>query len=99
MRESDIEAQAKDYLGLRGWWVAPKPAFPRGLPDIVAYRQDRALLIEIKRPGKTWSPAQKRVAERLAAVGTTVWLCHSLEDVAKVESDATGRPSYLKEEP
>ncbi len=63
--ESDIQAEIVDALRLAGWFVTvtSQDRSSRrqlsGLPDLLAFRDDKTLLIECKRPGETLHGSQR----------------------------------------
>ena len=89
LTEADIESQIRDYLAVKGFLVLPKPAFPRGQPDILAVKDNRVLFVEIKRPDKRASlgPAQKRWQQRLEAYGCTYQVWTSLEEAIEQQKE------------
>jgi|SRR5436309_13217310 len=56
MRESEVETRVRKYLAENGYQVLPR--YERTGPDIVAKKDDRKLLVEVKgdRPGHKSSP-------------------------------------------
>lgn len=79
--ERDVErafVQAADRAG--GW--APKLVSPgnSGMPDRVAVMADGEIrLVELKAPGKSPRPLQRRMFDRLAAKGHPVVVIDSIE--------------------
>ena len=74
--ERDVEAKfCKKVKAIGGWplkFVSPGMS---GVPDrLVLLPDGRACFAEIKKPGKTMRPLQKRVAEKIERLGFKVWL-------------------------
>lgn len=85
--ETEIMRQIRDYLRLKGWLVYRNHqtlGSTRGVPDLTAIKDDRAVWIEVKRPGGRLSKHQQRFRdEMLSHCGEHVRyiLAYSLEDV------------------
>jgi hypothetical protein len=55
-----------------------------GFPDLLAFRRDRYLLIEMKRPGSYQSPEQKAFEETMKTCGVAYHVVRSVDDAAKI---------------
>jgi hypothetical protein len=95
--ERDVAAIVTDYLSLKGWLVIRTEAnavrsgtqnkrgiVPVGEPDARAYRNDKALHLEFKRPGAKPSNQQTLRHRYLEQFGIKVHVVRSLEDIAAI---------------
>ena len=63
LKESEIQAQIRDYLRWNGWFVVKihqSLGSYRGIADLYALRGGQHVWIEVKRPGGRQSEYQKR---------------------------------------
>ena len=85
--ESDIKKQVKDYLSLKGYFhfhiLQGLGAF-RGIPDIIAIKNNRVLFLEIKRPGGKQSEHQKQFQLFIEGHGGEYYTMKSLDDLIKI---------------
>lgn len=85
--ENDIKKQVKDYLSLKGYFhfylLAGMGAY-KGIPDIIAIKNNRVLFLEIKRPGGKQSEHQKQFQVDIEGQGGEYYVIMSLEDLIKV---------------
>lgn len=84
IKESDIRRQIQDYLRWTGWTVLyhlQGLGSMRGMSDLQALKDGRAVFIEVKRPGGRQSEAQKKFQELVEAAGFEYVLAKSVEDV------------------
>lgn len=83
MRESTIEKQVTAYAKANGWlcfkWTSPSN---RGVPDRVFFRKGKILLVEFKATGKSPTPLQALIHERLSKQGFPV---HVIDDATDIE--------------
>jgi Holliday junction resolvase len=75
-----------DYLRLNGWWANATHSgryhpTTKGVPDILAIREGKALFVEVKASGDQVSPTQHDVQTDLQAHGAIVVTATRLEDV------------------
>ncbi len=86
----DLEAQARQYLELRGWLVVcthddhHPPAEP-GVTDHIAARPGVLLLLEYKTGRDKLRPAQIEFADRAIRCGLEVHEIRSLDDVIRLD--------------
>ena len=52
-----------------------------GIPDLLCFRDGRALAIEAKLPGNKPTAVQARQHKRLTAAGVPVWVVHSVDEL------------------
>lgn len=85
--ENDIKKQVKDYLSLKGYFhfylLAGMGAY-RGIPDIIAIKNNRVLFLEIKRPGGKQSEYQKQFQLDIEGQGGEYYIVRCLEDIIKI---------------
>jgi hypothetical protein len=57
-----------------------------GMPDILGIQKESGRLvgIEVKKPGKTTTEAQKHMLETLEEYGAIVYVAHSVDDIAQL---------------
>ena len=84
MKESDIRKQIQDYLRWTGWEVfyhlQGLGSF-RGLSDLQALKNGRAVFIEVKTPRGRQSEYQKEFQRMVEAAGLECVLARGVEDV------------------
>lgn len=84
LKETDIRAQVRDYLRLRGWFVyynlAGLGAY-RGVSDLVAVKNGCTVWIELKQPKGQQSEFQKQFQADIEAAGGIYLVVRSLEDI------------------
>jgi len=86
--ENDIKLQCKQYLSLKGYFhfylLAGMGAY-KGIPDIVAIKNNRVLFLECKRPGKSiLSEYQKQFQADIENQGGEYYVVRCLEDLIKI---------------
>jgi len=86
--ENDIKKQVKDYLSLKGYFhfylLAGLGAY-KGIPDIIAIKNNRVLFLEIKRPvGWKHSDPQKQFMKDIEEYGGEYYLIKCLEDLIRI---------------
>ena len=85
--ENDIKKQAKDYLSLKGYFhfylLAGMGAY-KGIPDIIAIKNNRVLFLEIKRPGGKLSEYQRQFQADINGQGGEYYVIKSLDDLIKI---------------
>ena len=111
--ERDIKALCADYLALMGWHVVDTEAnavragttgkrgvVAPGEPDTRAFKGNRAIHIEYKRPLENLRPVQVTRHQYLAEFGIRVHIVRSLEDLkgvlmieAALETKPEGKPA------
>ena len=92
MREKDIERMLIDAVRKAGG-IAPKLVCPGldGMPDrLVLMPGGRAGFVELKAPGKTPRPLQRRRIRELKELGFTVCVADSAEGVAEAVREIEG---------
>ncbi|MCK4328307.1 hypothetical protein KAX02_00535 [candidate division WOR-3 bacterium] len=85
--ENDIKRQVKDYLSLKGYfhfYIMQGLGAYKGIPDIVAIKNNRVLFLEIKRPGGKQSGYQKQFQTDIEGQGGGYHIVKSLEDLIKI---------------
>ena len=84
LSESDIRAQVRDYLRMKGWFcfhlLAGLGCYP-GLSDLVAVKDGRVLFIELKTKTGRQGKKQKEFEADLTAHGGEYLLCRGIEDL------------------
>jgi len=84
MKESDIRKQIQDYLRWTGWTVLyhlQGLGSYRGMSDLQALKDGRAVFIEVKRPGGKQSDVQKKFQQTVEKAGFEYVLAKSVDDV------------------
>ena len=85
--ENDIKRQVKDYLSLKGYFhfylLAGMGAY-KGIPDIIAIKNNRVLFLEVKRPGGKLSEYQKQFQLDIEGQGGEYYVIKSLDDLIKI---------------
>lgn len=84
MLESQIQAKISEQLQSAGWIVLRAITRSiRGYPDLEAFRDGRAIFIEVKRPGKKPTPLQKYRMNQLRKAGFSVYVMDSPDELKK----------------
>lgn len=60
------------------------PFMPKGLPDVLAIRNGRAVWIEVKRPGERPTAVQYAMMDKLAAAGCVVDVATSIGEAREI---------------
>ena len=85
--ENDVKKQVKDYLSVKGYFhfymLAGMGAY-KGIPDIIAIKNNRVLFLEIKRPSGKQSEHQKVFQENIEGQGGEYYIVKSLDDLIKI---------------
>lgn len=84
LKESEIQAQIRDYLRWTGWFVVKihqSLGSYRGIADLYALRDGQHVWIEVKRPDGRQSEYQKRFQRDIEKHGGTYILARGIEDV------------------
>jgi hypothetical protein len=87
MTESDIESYLRDKIRAMGGkcWKFISPG-TGGVPDrIVLLPNGRMFFVELKAPGKTLRPLQRKRKEELQALGFSVYVFDSKDEVDLLE--------------
>jgi len=85
--ENDIKKQVKQYLSLKGYFhfhIMQGLGAYKGIPDIIAIKNNRVLFLEIKRPGGRQSDYQKQYQADIEGQGGEYYVIKSLEDLIKI---------------
>jgi len=85
--ENDVKKQVKQYLSLKGYFhfhIMQGLGAYRGIPDIIAIKNNRVLFLEIKRPGGRQSDYQKQFQADIEEHGGEYYLVKSLDDLVKI---------------
>ena len=85
--ENDVKRQVKDYLYLKGYFHFPilqGLGARKGIPDIIAIKNNRVLFLEIKRPGGKQSEHQKNFQAGIEGHGGRYYIVRSLDDLIKI---------------
>ena len=92
--ERDLQQAICERLALEGWcciqYAKPgthrqlKGVLPDGHPDVIAFRKDRYVMLEVKTATGRRSKGQKLFALYFAAYGITVHVVRSVEEALEV---------------
>ena len=85
--ENDIKLQVKQYLSLKGYFhfhILQGLGAYKGIPDIIAIKNNRVLFLEIKRPTGKQSEHQKQFQEDIEGQGGEYYIVRCLEDLIKI---------------
>ena len=85
--ENDIKRQVKDLLSLKGYFhfhILQGLGAYRGIPDIIAIKNNRVLFLEIKRPKGKQSEYQKQFQLFIEGQGGEYYIVKSLEDLVEI---------------
>lgn len=85
-KESTIQSNIAKALRKNGWLVNTNIA-PRGWPDIRAWKNGRAVFIEVKQPGKDLDPVQKIMKNRITKNSFEHYIMKNKNDVTKLLSN------------
>ena len=86
MREVDIQAQIRDYLRWKGWFVVKihqSLGSYRGIADLVAVKDGHTVWIEVKTPNGRLSKYQKQFRDDIRAHGGIYLVARSVDDIEK----------------
>lgn len=89
MKESDIQAQIRDYLRWTGWFcikIHQSLGSYRGIADLYAIRDGKHVWIEVKTARGKQSEYQKRFQRDIEAAGGEYILARGIEDVEHLDS-------------
>ena len=85
--ENDIKRAVKDYLSIRGYFhfhILQGLGAYKGIPDIIAIKNNRVLFLEIKRPKGKQSEHQKNFQLFIEGHGGEYYIVRSLDDLIKI---------------
>ena len=92
MKEKDIRKQIQEYLRWTGWFVfyhLQGLGSYRGMSDLQALKDGRAVFIEVKTPRGRQSEYQKKFQEMVETAGLEYVLARGVEDVEHLRLDKT----------
>jgi len=87
LSENEIKKQVKDYLNATGWFnfhVLQGMGAYKGIPDIIAIKNNRVLFLEIKRPGGKQSEHQRQFQIFIEGHGGEYCIIKCLDDLIKI---------------
>ena len=85
--ENDVKRQVKDYLSIKRYYHFPilqGLGAKRGIPDIIAIKNNRVLFLECKRPGGKQSEYQKQFQADIEGHDGEYYTVKSLDDLLKI---------------
>jgi len=85
--ENDVKKQVKQYLSLKGYFhfhILQGLGAYKGIPDIIAIKNNRVLFLEIKRPGGRQSDYQKQFQADIEGHGGEYYVIKSLDELVKI---------------
>ena len=85
--ENDVKRQVKDYLSIKKYYHFPilqGLGAKKGIPDIIAIKNNRVLFLEIKKPGGKQSEYQKQFQADIEGHGGEYYTVKSLDDLIKI---------------
>ena len=85
--ENDVKRQVKQYLSLKGYFhfhILQGLGAYKGIPDIIAIKNNRVLFLEIKRLGGKQSDYQKQFQADIEGQGGEYYIVKCLEDLIKI---------------
>ncbi len=85
--ENDVKKQVKQLLSLKGYFhfhVLQGLGAYKGIPDIIAIRNNRVLFLEIKRPKGRLSDYQKQFQSDIEGQGGEYYVIKCIEDLVKI---------------
>ena len=85
--ENDVKKMVKDYLSIKRYYHFPilqGLGAKRGIPDIIAIKNNRVLFLECKRPGGKQSEYQKQFQADIEGHGGEYYTVKSLDDLIKI---------------
>ncbi len=86
MKESDIQAQIRDYLRWKGWFVVKihqSLGSYKGIADLVAVKDGHTVWIEVKTPKGRLSKHQEQFRDDIWAHGGIYLVARSVEDIER----------------
>lgn len=84
IKESDIQAQIKQYLQYKGWYVVKihqSLGSVRGIADLYALKDGRHVWIEVKTARGRLSEYQEKFRDEIESHGGTYIVARGIEDV------------------
>ena len=84
MKESEIQAQVREYLRWSGWFVVKihqSMGSYKGIADLYAIRKARHVWIEIKRPKGKLSEHQEKFKRDIEAAGGEYIVARDIADI------------------
>lgn len=88
IKESDIQAQIKQYLQYHGWYVVKihqSLGSVRGIADLYALKDGRHVWIEVKTPRGRLSEYQEKFRNEIEGHGGTYMVARGIEDLEGIE--------------
>jgi len=85
--ENDVKKMVKDYLSIKRYYHFPilqGLGAKRGIPDIIAIKNNRVLFLECKRPGGKQSEYQKQFQADIEGHGGEYYIVKRYEDLIKI---------------
>jgi len=85
--ENDVKRQVKQLLSLKGYFhfhILQGLGAYRGIPDIIAIKNNRVLFLEIKRPTGKLSNYQKQFQTDIEGQGGEYYIIRSIDDLIKI---------------
>ena len=85
--ENDVKKQCKELLSIKGYYHFPilqGLGAKKGIPDIIAIKNNRVLFLEIKRPGGRQSEHQQQFQLDIEGHGGEYYVVKSLDDLIKI---------------
>ena len=85
--ENDVKRQVKDYLTIKGYFhfhILQGMGAYKGIPDIIAIKNNRVLFLEIKRPGGKQSEHQRQFQIFIEGHGGEYYIVKCLDDLIKI---------------
>lgn len=89
VKESDIQAQIKEYLLRKGWFVVKihqSLGCVKGIADLYAIKNGRSVWIEVKTPNGRLSEHQERFWSDVVNHGGIYIVARSVDDVINLEA-------------
>jgi len=87
IKENDVKKWVKQYLTLDGWFhfhILQGLGSFLGIPDIIAIKGGRVLLLEIKKPGGKLSPGQIIFRDMILSHGGEYYMIDDLDRLIEV---------------
>ena len=85
--ENDVKCAVKQLLSIKGYFHFPilqGLGAKRGIPDIIAIKNNRVLFLEIKRPGGKLTEHQQQFQADINGQGGEYYVIKSLDDLIKI---------------
>jgi len=86
--ENDVKKQVKQYLSLKGYFhfhILQGLGAYKGIPDIIAIKNNRVLFLEIKKPvGWKHSDPQKQFQKDIREHNGEYYLIRNLDELIKI---------------